>query len=196
MLIYRIIYFVNMNIIFFDLETQFLFQELGMKDYQSRDPTKLKLAIAGILSNKRHELFQENQAQELLENLIKADLIVGHNLLRFDYLVLQPYTEENIVKILKPKTFDMMLELEKLTRCWVSLDDLGKRNLGIGKTIDTMKIPKMWRDGKHQEVKEYLLNDLRMTEGIFNHGKSVKKFKYEHKEYGESYGEREVRVVW
>lgn len=180
-----------MIITFFDLESQRLFQEVG-----SRDPMKLGLAIAGILSNKKHEFFQENQVQELLKTLIKADLIVGHNLLGFDYLVLQPYTEKNILELLKPKTFDMMLELEKLTGRWISLDDLGKRNLGMAKTIDTLKVPKMWRDGKHQEVKDYLLNDLLMTEAIFNHGKDIKKFKYEHKEYGKSLGEREVSVKW
>lgn len=184
------------NIVFFDLETQYLFQELGMRDYKSRDPTKLKLAVAGILSNKQHLFFDENQAQELFKTLNQADLIVGHNLVRFDYLVLQPYINQNIIKTLQNKTFDTMLELEKLTQCWTSLDDLCKRNLCMTKTIDTMKIPKMWRDGKHQEVKNYLLNDLKMTEAIFMHGKNVGKFKYEHKDYGKSLGEREVCVKW
>jgi hypothetical protein len=44
----------------------------------------------------------------------------------------------------------------------------------------------MWRDGKHQEVKDYLLNDLKMTEAIFMHGKHVGKIKYEHKDFGKS----------
>jgi len=64
------------------------------------------------------------------------------------------------------------------------------------KKIDTLKIPKMWRDGYHEEVKEYLINDLKMTEAIYNHGKTVRKFKYLHKDYGEIAGEREVIVDW
>ena len=64
------------------------------------------------------------------------------------------------------------------------------------KIVDTLKIPKMWRDGKHQEVKDYLLNDLKMTEAIFNHGRNVGKIKYEHKNYGKIIGEREVHVKW
>src|SRR3989344_1315234 len=147
-----------MKTIFFDLETQYLFKDLGMMDFQSRDPSKLKVAIAGILLDKKPLFFHENQITELLEHLKNADLIVGHNLLRFDYLVLQPYVNVNIAKLLGNKTFDMMLELEKRTRCWVSLDDLGRRNLGIAKSIDTIKIPKMWRDGQHKEVKDYLTN--------------------------------------
>ncbi|MEK6946028.1 MAG: hypothetical protein AABX32_00310 [Nanoarchaeota archaeon] len=185
-----------MKTIFFDLETQYLFKELGMIDFRSRDPKKLKLAIAGILSDNKPILFRENQIIELMECLKKADIIVGHNLLRFDYLVLQPYLNEDVVKLLANKTFDMMLELEKTTRCWVSLDDLGKRNLGMTKSVDTLKIPKMWRDGQQEEVKDYLINDLKMTEAIFNHGKKIGKFKYEHKEYGDSLGQKEVEVQW
>ena len=132
-----------MKTIFFDLETQHLFQELGMTDYRSRDPTKLKLAVAGILSNKEYFFFEESQVQELFKTLNQADLIVGHNLFKFDYLVLQPYIKQDIIKTLQNKTFDTMLELEKLTGCWTSLDDLGNRNVGVTKTIDTLKIPKM-----------------------------------------------------
>jgi DEAD/DEAH box helicase domain-containing protein len=180
-----------MSIVFFDLETQHLYQELGTKD-----STKLKLAVAGILSNKEHLFFEEDQVQDLFKNLTQADLIVGHNILRFDYSVLKPYIKQDIVKTLQNKTFDTMLELEKVTRCWTSLDDLAKRNLGMAKSVDTLKIPEMWRNGKHQEVKDYLLNDLKMTEAVFNHGKNVGKFKYEHKNYGKSLGEREVSVKW
>lgn len=185
-----------MNVIIFDLETQYLFKELGMLDFNSRDPTKLKLSVAGILTNGKSLFFNENQIAELMEYLKKADLIVGHNLLRFDYLVLQPYVDEDVIKLLANKTFDMMLELEKTTGCWIPLDDLGKRNIGMIKNMDTLKIPKMWREGKHEEVKNYLINDLKMTEAIFNHGKQAGKFKYEHKEYGESLGEKEVIVKW
>ncbi len=186
----------NMKTVFFDLETQYTFQELGMNK-QNRDPTKLKLAVAGILYNKEHMYFEEGQIQELFETLNQADLIVGHNLLRFDYLVLQPYSEQNIIKKLQNNTLDTWDELRKVTGgCWTSLDDLAKRNLCLTKTHDASEIPKMWRDGKHQEVKDYLLNDLKLTEGVFNHGKNVGKFRYEHKDYGKSLGEREVSVKW
>jgi hypothetical protein len=182
-----------MKTIFFDSETQYLFQELGMTDNRSRDPTKLKLSVAGVLSNKEYLFFEESQAQDLFKTLNQADLIVGHNLFRFDYLVLQPYIKQKIIETLQNKTFDIMLELDKLTQCFCSLDDLGKRNVGFTKTIDTLKIPKMWRDGKHQEVKDYLLNDLKMTEAVFNHGRNVGKFKYWHKN---SSCEKEVCVKW
>ncbi len=185
-----------MKTAFFDLETQWLFEELGMINYKNNDPTKLKIAVAGVLQNGKTTFFNENETVELIETLKKADKIVGHNLFGFDYLVLQPYIKKEILKTLHPNTLDMMHELNKLTGCFTKLDDLGKRNVGMSKSIDTKKIPKMWRDGKHNAVRDYLLNDLKMTEAIFNHGKKFKKLKYEHKDYGKSLGEREVRVKW
>lgn len=155
------------NIAFLDLKTQYLFQELGMRDYQNRDPKKLKLAVAGILSDKQFLFYDESQAQELFTKLNQADLIVGRNLVRFGYLVLQPYIKQNIIQTLQKKTFDIMLELEKSTRSWTSLDNLCKRNLGMTNNIDMEKGSVMWREGKHKEVKEYLLNDLQMTSKFF-----------------------------
>ncbi|MDO8627262.1 MAG: hypothetical protein Q7K42_02250 [Candidatus Diapherotrites archaeon] len=185
------------KVVFFDLETQYLFQDLGMNS-SNKDPGKLKLAVAGVLEaeNENASFFHEGQEKELLELLRKADLIVGHNLLRFDYVVLQPYFQKDIAKLLHNKTFDTLVELEKLTGVWTSLDDLCRRNIGISKTVDTLKIPKMWRDGQQDEVKDYLLNDLKMTKAIFDHGMQKGKFKYEHKMYGKSFGEKEVNVLW
>ena len=180
-----------MNPTFFDLETQYLFNDVG-----GRYPEKLKVAIAGILENDQIHFFQENQVQELFVTLNHAKLIVGHNLFGFDYLVIQPYLKQDVINMLKSKTFDMMVEIDKVANCWTSLDDLGKRNIGMEKTIDTVKIPKMWRDGQHQEVKKYLINDLKMTEAIFNHGKTVRNFKYMHKDYGKIIGEKVVKVNW
>lgn len=185
-----------MNEVYFDLETQYTFGEIGMNNYRDRDPKKLKIAVAGTLSKNNHTFFEENQVEKLIEILNDADLIVGHNLFGFDYIVIQPYIDKGIIENLYPKTFDTMLELNKITGCYTSLDDLCKRNLGISKNEDSIKIPGMWRNGEFDRVKKYLLNDLRMTEALYNHGKNKKKIKYEHKEYGESYGEREIIVNW
>jgi len=182
--------------VFFDLETQYLFEDLGLNRRDPRASTKLKLAIAGVLADGHPSFFMENKVNDLLQALGQADRIVGHNLFRFDYIVLEPYTDLDISVSLRPKTVDMMYEIDKKTSCWTRLDNLCELNLGITKTENPLKIPKMWREGKHVEVRDYLLNDLKMTEAIYNHGKKHGKLKYEHKEYGESKGIREVSVEW
>lgn len=191
----------NKNTIYFDIESQNTFEELKIFSNKDKDPKKLRLAIAGILYEEntieKHKFFGESQTDQLLEILNQADIIYGHNLFRFDYPLLEQYTKENLRNKFYNKTFDTMLELQRYTDgCWTSLDDLAQRNLGTCKPISGAKIPEMWRNGLYKEVEEYLLNDLKMTKGIYEYIKKNGKVKYLHKEYGRIIGEREVMVKW
>ena len=184
------------NLVFFDLETQYLYTDLNLDRRDPKSVAQLRLAIAGVLVNGRPSFFTEDEVDNLFQALIKADTIVGHNLVRFDYIVLKPYFDYDIHTLLGAKTLDIMREIDKKTRCWTGLNSLCKLNLGMTKNEDTLNIPKLWREGKHEEVRRYLLNDLKMTEALYNYGKKYGKLKYEHKEYGESWGIREVSVEW
>ncbi|MFH1332974.1 MAG: hypothetical protein ABIH53_01920 [archaeon] len=175
---------------FFDIETQYLLNEVR------ENKSKLKIAVAGITCGDRTLLFEEPEVDQLIANLLNAELIVGHNILAFDYEVLRPYTTGEVIEKLKKKTVDMFDHLKNITGQWISLDDLGKRNVGHQKTLKSIDVPKMWRDGKKQEIREYLINDLKMTEAVYNHGKQTGSLKYEHKDYGKSLGEHNIKVSW
>jgi len=186
----------NKDIVFFDTESQYAFGENGIKN-----PSELNVAVSGILVNNKVTLFEENQTNELFEILDKAKLIVGHNLFGFDYQLIQPYIDQDVFESLgrKGKTLDMMFELAQILGRkvrWIKLNELALRNIGMSKTHDSKDIPKMWRDGKHNEVKAYLINDLKMTEAIYNYALKNKKLKYNHSEFNISFGEREVNVNW
>ncbi len=195
---------------FFDLETQWLFQEIeprwehmiGYERSRIHDTLarKLRLAVAGLMDHEGDvKFFTEENIGELFNALESVDLIVGHNLLGFDYFVLSSYhSSVDVVEKFQEKTFDTMKELKKVTgKCnWIGLNDLGQLNLGISKSEDTLKIPKMWRDGKHDKVKEYLRTDLEITKGIYDYGKTKGELKYTHKNYGKIEGVRTVKVHW
>ena len=193
---------------FFDLETQYLFEEIEPRWEQMswREKTKihdtlarkLRLAVAGFMGPKGDvKFFTDENTGELFNALESVDLIVGHNLLGFDYFVLSSYhSSVDVVEKFQEKTFDTMNELKKVTGIWTGLDDLGHLNLGIHKSEDTKKIPKMWRDGKHDEVKAYLRTDLEITKGIYDYGKTKGELKYTHKNYGKIEGVRTVKVHW
>lgn len=186
------------NIIYLDTETQYLMTEFkgGWKNLDNFK--KIKIAELGILRDNVHTFFNEENINLLRDELSDAELIVGHNIIQFDYEVLKHYIPREEMFRIIIKSFDTMLEFDKLTGDggWVSLDDIARRNFGMNKTEDSIKIPQMWREGKHEEVKNYLLNDLKMTEQFFLHGRKGHTFKYEHKVYGVSKGEREVYVKW
>ena len=188
----------NENVTYLDIETQHLVTEFPGGWKREENYGKIKVAEVGILQNNVYETYGEDEIDKLLNKLDNTKLIVGHNIIKFDYKVLGYYIDNKDMKKLVDKAFDTMLEFAKHTGKggWVPLNDLARRNFGMGKTEDSIDIPKMWRDGKHDEVKSYLLNDLKMTEKVFLHGRKGGKFKYEHKEWGESLGEREVFVKW
>lgn len=188
----------NGNVVYLDIESQHLITEFPGGWKCEDNYGNIKIAEEGVLCDNIYEIYGEDDIYQLLDRLNDASLIVGHNIIKFDYKVLKHYFEKEDMNILVEKAFDTMLEFAKLTGKggWVSLDDLARRNFGMNKIEDSMDIPKMWRDGKREDVKRYLLNDLKMTEKVYLHGKKGGKFKYEHKEFGTSFGEREVFVKW
>ena len=186
------------NIVYLDIETQYLMTDFPGGWKNDENYKKIKIAVLGTLCNDKYRTFGEKDIDKLDEELQSADLVVGHNIMKFDYTVLKHYVPKEYIEPLRKKSFDTMLEFSKFTgnSSWVSLDDLATRNFGMAKTHDSATIPKMWRDGHHDEVKSYLLNDLKMTEAVYLHGKKGGKFKFEYKNYGESFGEREVFIKW
>ena len=179
-----------MTIGFFDLETQKLFAEVGGRYPEEIQTPKLGLAVAGlVIDNQPIRFYEENNVRDLIEELKKVDIIVGHNLIRFDYLVLKPYTKFNLQEL---KTIDMMLILDAKIRRFISLDHLAELNLGMKKTIDSIKIPGMWRNGERDAVKAYLSNDVEMSKRLYFHGKN-KPIKLVHPESKKTL---EIKVDW
>jgi len=189
------------NILYLDIETQHLITEFPGGWKNPENYKRIRIAELGTLYNGEYKTYEEDNIVDLVFNLVEAKLIVGHNIKQFDYEVLKHYydhEERHVMPELRKKTFDTMLEFQNFTprAGWVSLDSISTLNFGMSKTEDSIKIPEMWRSGQKEKVKEYLKNDLKMTEQFYLAGKKGHKFKYEHKEYGKSYGEREVYVKW
>ena len=157
-----------MKICYFDLETQRLFIEVG-----GRYPEKLGLSVAGVITNDNPiEFFTEKEVEDLLKLLKSADLVVGHNILGFDYLVLNPYAGFDVPSMFKANTLDTMLEIEKVVQRFLKLDDLAKNTFGDGKTGNPLDMPRLWKEGKHDEVKDYCRNDIEILKKLYLHGKT------------------------
>ena len=77
-----------MNIVYFDLETQKIFEEVG-----GRDASKLLLACGVTWSTERNDfaVYWEKDAPALIAELKSADRVIGFNIINFDYEVLKPY---------------------------------------------------------------------------------------------------------
>ena len=191
------------KVAFFDLETEQLFEDLGMESKWSRDPSKLSIACACVKVNEEPcRVFLKEQAGDLFDLLQSCDLVVGHNLYSFDYSVLQGAVHRPVANMLNTKTLDLLFDLEKKTGQRIALNDLAKLNLGQEKTEDSRSVPFMWRTGKKQQVIDYCINDVELTKKVFELGRDHKKLKYTAKFMDFKSGERliigvkEAEVDW
>lgn len=144
-----------------------------------KTPEKSKLGFVGIkvytLHNKRyypckHKYYLPKQIAELEKFLKKfPGIIIGHNILQFDYRVLRPLISlKGVIK----KTIDTIAFLYKKNKrdyLGLSLDNLSKENIGKGKTLSGKSIPDLWRKGKHKKVIEYNENDCVLTYKLWWH---------------------------
>ncbi|MYE89004.1 helicase [Candidatus Poribacteria bacterium] len=149
------------NIIYFDLETQKSAQEVGGWSYIDR----MKLAIAATFStaDQQYTTFQEADVEQLIDQLTRADLIVGFNLKGFDYVVLRPYTRVNLWQL---PTFDMLEYVRRALGFRLSLDALAKETLRESKSADGLQSLRWWKAGKVDLVAEYCRKDVEITKRL------------------------------
>src|SRR5271168_182935 len=74
------------NIVYFDLETQKSADEVGGWD----KILDMRMSVGVTYSTERggYKIYGENEVNALIDELRRADLVVGFNSLRFDYEVL------------------------------------------------------------------------------------------------------------
>ena len=63
--------------------------------------------------------------------------------------------------------FDILDEIELLLGRRVGLDILAKANLGFGKNGRSLEASGLYRDGKMEELKNYCLNDVKITKELY-----------------------------
>ncbi len=192
-----------MSTVFFDLETLNLFEDVEPQwpamDWEERNANqarlcrKLGIAVAGVGVGQDVEFFEEDEAELLVGTLLAADRVVGHNVLAFDYLVMEPYTGRDRIDRLRERTLDMLQVLHQETGVRIGLNDLAQLNLGKGKTDDPRMVPTLWRRGERERVKSYLRSDVELTRGVFEYGARKGKLRYTKKDWKR--GTREVLEV-
>ena len=155
-----------MNIVYFDLESQKLFEEVG-----GRDPSKLLLACGVTWSTERNDfaLYWEKDVAALIGELISADRVIGFNIINFDYLVLKPYAPDENFRAFK--TTDMLQDIHRALGFRLSLDSIAKATLGATKTADGIQSVQWFREGQLDKVAEYCKADVDITRRVYEFGR-------------------------
>jgi DEAD/DEAH box helicase domain-containing protein len=175
------------NIVFFDLETQYLADEVGG---WSNIP-EMRLAVAVIYSTADatyHDFFEDDVAQLVIE-LQGADLVVGYNVLGFDYQVLQPYTD---VPLQSLPTVDMLRDIYRALGFRVSLDAVASASVAAKKSADGIQAVHWFRSGEIDKVIAYCRRDVQVTHDVYQFGQRHGFVRY----YDRNYRVRQVPVNW
>lgn len=155
-----------MNIVYFDLESQKLFEDVG-----GRDPSKLMLACGVTWSTQRNDfaVYWEQDAAALVTELKAADLVVGFNIINFDYEVLKPYAPAVNFRSLRSK--DMLQDIFRALNFRLSLDSIARATLGTTKTADGLQSVAWYRNGELDKVAEYCKADVEITRRVYEFGR-------------------------
>ncbi len=148
-----------------DLETQHIFRDVA---YNHK---KLKVSVVGIYDYATNcfEAFFENELQTLFAKLEMASFIIGFNINKFDLPVLSPYYLGSIKQF---ETVDLLDEVEKSLGFRVALDDLARATLGVKKSGHGLTAIEYFKKGEFNKLKEYCLQDVRITKELYEYGKN------------------------
>jgi DEAD/DEAH box helicase domain-containing protein len=176
-----------MNIVFFDVETQRTFDEVGGR----HNTRKLGLAAAVTYSTAAGAFhhYTEATVADLIAELNTTDLVVGFNVLHFDYEVLRAYTDDDLDRI---PTVDMLDHIYKRLGFRVALDNLAGATLGAAKSADGLQAVRWYKQGRIQEILDYCQQDVEVTRQLYEYGRQHKHVKYRDR----SYRLQMVQVSW
>ena len=123
--------------------------------------------------------YREHDLERLGQRLKKLDLVVGFNIKRFDYRVLQPYTK---VRLAELPTLDILEEVHTLLGHRLSLNHLAEKTLGEQKTGDGLLALELYAAGKWEELESYCRQDVLLTHRLFEFGVRHGYLIYQHRQ--------------
>jgi DEAD/DEAH box helicase domain-containing protein len=152
------------DLVFVDLETQRAALEVG--GWHNAHLMRVALAVVYESREERFATYREAQVEELLRRLRAADLVVGFNVRRFDYRVLQGYTDFDFTRL---PTFDLLDEIHGRLGFRLALGHLGEETLGRPKSADGLQSLRWWKEGRVAEIESYCRDDVALLRDLFQH---------------------------
>jgi len=152
-----------MDKIVLDVETSNTFADVGGQD-KIHD---LKISFVGAYSYNQDKYFgfHEHQLAEFAPLLQKAGLVIGFAINRFDLPVLKKHCYFDLMAL---ERLDLLEEIELAIGRRISLNALAKENLRLEKTYHGLDAPRLYKEGKLEELKNYCLNDVRITKELYD----------------------------
>ena len=163
------------RILYFDLETQKSAEEVG--GWENTHCMGLAVGVVWDSCEQEYFTYQESTTKQLVKKLQTADLVVGFNVKKFDYGVLQHYTRD-ISLIDDIPTFDMLDYIKDKLGHRLSLNHLAENTLNAKKSADGLISLQWYKDGEIEKIVDYCKQDVKVTRDLFLYGESNGHVKY------------------
>ncbi|MGE9268042.1 MAG: ribonuclease H-like domain-containing protein [Verrucomicrobiales bacterium] len=181
--------------VYFDLETQRSFGDVG--GAANKDKMGMSVGVTFSTETGKYHIYGEDEVEALIDQLVKADLVVGFNHIYFDYPVLQGYTIYDLAN--QTVNCDMLIELEKALGHRIKLDSVASATLGVGKTADGLDALRWWQAYKKSgdpdymmKIAEYCCYDVKVTKEVYEYAA-----RHGHLKYDDRGGNlQEVEITW
>lgn len=157
---------VGRNILVFDLETQRSFDEVGGRDKMHL--LGMSLGVVYSFADDSFQTYVEADVEALVAQLSAAELVIGFNLLGFDYHVLRGYVDVPIESL---RTLDLMVDLQGKLGFRPKLDSVVQASLQAGKTADGLQALTWYREGRLDLIEQYCRDDVRLTRDVYLFGR-------------------------
>ena len=164
------------NIVYFDLETKKSAQEVG--GWNHIDRMGMSIGVTYSTARGDYQIYGEPQVNDLINELQRADLVVGFNHIRFDYQVLHGYTPLDLRQI---PSLDMLIEIQNSLNHRLPLDSIAHATFGVEKIADGLQALDWFKEGRLADIAEYCCFDVKITKLVHEYGAAHKKLFYTNK---------------
>ncbi|QQR82670.1 ribonuclease H-like domain-containing protein [Candidatus Campbellbacteria bacterium] len=161
-----------MKKVVFDIETRNIFDDVG-----KNDPALLDISIVGVYDYETdtYTSYAQEEFPALWALLERADVLIGFNSDHFDIPLLNKYFPGELTAL---KSIDIMTSIKDALGRRLSLNNVAGATLGLKKSADGLQAYQWWKEGRVQEIRDYCLQDVKVTKDLYEHIVAHKKIKY------------------
>lgn len=147
----------------FDIETSDVFNN------EKRNPEDLTLAVVAVYSypDDAYTAYTQETLPDLWEVMRNIDTLIGFNNNHFDTPLLNKYAPMDLLK--EYESIDLLESVRQSLGRRIKLDWIAEGTLGINKSGDGLQAVEWWKQGEVEKVKQYCIDDVRITKDVFDY---------------------------
>lgn len=141
------------------------------------DVNEMELTVVGIHDSSTGEYsgYFKEDLPKLWPIIESADMLIGFNSDTFDIPLLNRYYPGDLTKM---RSLDLLAEVYKTLGRRIRLQSLAEATLGKGKSGDGLKAGEWWLEGKKDLVRDYCIEDVRITRKLYDYALEHGSLKY------------------